>query len=37
MKTATKLARLIVALDDEARGRRSGLPRRSRLTLGAIR
>jgi hypothetical protein len=36
-KTATQLARLIVALDDVARERRSALPRRSRLTLGAAR
>lgn len=36
-KKATELARLIVALDDVARDRRSFLPRRSRLVLGGAR
>jgi hypothetical protein len=36
-KKATELARLIVALDDAARERRSSLPRRSRLSLSAVR
>ncbi|MDQ3085178.1 MAG: hypothetical protein M3Q67_00030 [Actinomycetota bacterium] len=34
-KKVTELARLIVALDDVARERKSSLPRRSRLSLGS--
>jgi hypothetical protein len=35
VKKATELARLLVALDDAARERRSSLPRRNRLSIGA--
>ena len=37
LKKATELARLIVALDDAARERRAFLPRRSRMSLTAVR
>jgi hypothetical protein len=36
-RQAKGLARILVALDDAARERGTSLPRRSRLSLGAVR